>query len=776
MRCRHTRQIRLCDGSMELAFPGYRITVEFGGGCPRPAGAWVPASIFCVDDAYNLLLLAQNGNLAFWLLDADLRLQCNDAATMLSSLRGLSGSNGSTLYDPSFLAEVQGLLLHHTGQHHAAFDAFAAACEAGELRDGESYSALIGSAAPVGRVSDALAWIEPILDRADFLSPEQAAVPKAWMGRVCADRGDYARGHRLLADAVAGSAKLGEWVPGYLDHCSRNDKIHEFSEPTDLLRREMAAFEQGALDFLARRPVTWRPGRYPTITVARHWVRWNLTVIHLEPDDADSVALLQAGGLSPTFLQPLLRGRDGVGEACYALSPDIPFAADPSISLRVKDLAATVLLGGKPVLCPFTGERDLARDTINLHTFLHRKNGRSCIIFSDPDISLAPADSAWFFPDLGVVLTVGWNMRPEIDLATTMQRVMDNREAVEFYLAAPERAIMVSEEGMGHIGHYIWNVISGWTHLFGLIEPSDIKILTSYDGGHFFGGVTELYKDELRSAGQVLRLPRREDAFITMLTQRGLSLILRDRHVSQDVAERVQTWCRQQVPDAFLKTRDSLRKATDPLLMITLRLENRAWVDQENGYINIIRSLAAEYPRLGVIIDGLNALPPGTQTYAKMSVTDEQAMAERIMAACPAVRFVNAIGCTPAESVLWCASVDAFLAPIGAGLAKSRWIANKPGVGFSNRTFLEDGHFEGYLYSHFREAPSPMLYVGREHVSDVDGGHHGLVGRANFNMDWREPLAVLRTLLACQRIGPAQQSTPHANQPSSRPHALGAVG
>ena len=737
---------------MELVFQGYRIVVEFGG-CPRPAGAWVPASIFCVDDAYNLLLLAQNGNLAFWLLDADLRLQCNDVATILSSLRDVKGSKGSALYDTSFIEEVKGLLLHHTGQHHAAFDAFAAACGAGELRDGESYSALMGSAALLGRVSDALAWIEPVLDRAGFLSPEQAAVPKAWVGRVCADRGDYARGHRLLADAVAGSAKLGEWVPGYLDHCSRHDRIHEFSEPTDLLRQEMAAFERGALDFLARRPGTWKPGRYPTITVARHWVRWNLNIIHLEPDDAESVALLRAGGLSPTFLQATLRGRDGVGEACYALSPDIPFAADPSVSLRVKDLAATVLLGGKPVLCPFTGERDLARDTINLHTFLHQKNGRTCIIFSDPDISLAPADSAWFFPDLRIVLTVGWNMRPEIDLATTMQRVMDNLEAVEFHLAAPQRTIMISEEGMGHIGHYIWNVISGWKHLFDLIKPSDIKILTSYDGGHFFGGVTELYEDELRSVGQVLKLPRREDAFITMLTQQGLSLILRDRHVSEDVAERVQAWCRQHVSDAFLRTRDGLRRSADPLLMITIRLENRAWIEQEGGFINIIQSLAAEHPRLGVVIDGLNALPPGTQTYAKMSVTDEQAIAERIIAACPTVRFINAIGCTPAEGVLWCASVDAFLAPIGAGLAKSRWIANKPGVGFSNRTFLEDGHFEGYLYSHFRENPTAMRYIAREHVRDADEGHHGLRGRANFSMDWRAPLAELRALLAAVKQG-----------------------
>jgi hypothetical protein len=740
---RHTNAIRQTDDAMEFAFPGYRLVVDFGNRFPRLQGAWQPAALFCLGDLQFLLL--KSGDVgAFWLLDSSFELVGNDHCHMQGLLRGLLDSG---VQDRALILELDGLISFFGKNDQAAFDALFEVCQAGGLQDAESCSALVETASRLGRLGDALPLVEPMLDRPGFLTPAQAAIPQAWLARACADRLDFARAHTLLAAAIAGSVDLPDWTAGLIDWCVRQDATAAFGNPPGALQSEAAAFGKAALDFLAGRPCNWRPGRYPTGTVARHWVRRHVRTIHLEPDDAGAAALLRAGGISPVFLQALLRGRDGVREACFAASSDVPFAADPALSLRVKEVAAAVLLGGKPVLCPFTGERALARDTINLHTFLHRKDGRACIIFSDPDISLAPSDSAWFFPDLGILLTFGWNMRPETDLATTMQRVLANMEAVQAHLAAPERVVMVSEEGMGHIGHYVWNVLSGWGQLFGLVDARDIGVLTSYRSKHFFGGVTGLYADEVRPIAHVLTLDGPEDAFATMLKHRGLALTLRDRTVTEDLARRVLAWCKGHVSSEFLHALAGVRRAAEPLVMLTLRCENRAWIEQESGFVQIINRLAAEHPRLGVVIDGLNAPPPGTTTFAPMSMEEEHAMAERVAAACPAVPIVNAIGCTPAESVLWCSVIDAFAAPIGAGLAKSRWIANKPGVGFSNRTFLEDGHFEGYLYSHFREAPSAMLYVAREDVVDADEGHHGMVGRANFSMDWQAPLARLRTLL-----------------------------
>jgi len=758
MRWKHTRAIKQTDDGMEFVFTGYRIVVDFGGTFPRPAGAWKIVSLFCAGDDYNLVILKHSDTLSFWLLDDDFSFISNNLATIQELFNKLVRPAEVGFHDDCFMCEIQGLISYLAGRHDTALNTLVSVCGAGGLRDAESYWALFDSAVRLGRLPDMLPLIAPVLDKLDVLSPEQMASLKAWLGQFHADRGDFEDGHRLLADAVAGSASLPDWVPDCLAYCSRRDTSSTFADPPELLRQEVEKLGQSALNFLSEGHCAWEPGRYPTITVARHWVQRNVRVVRLGSDDEASLALLRAGGISPAFLQAAAQGRDGVGDACFALSPDVPFASNPTVSLRVKEVAATVLLGGKPILCPFTGDRDLARDTINLHTFLHRKSGRSCIIFSDPDITLAPSDSAWFFPDLGILLTFGWNMRPEAELATTLQRVLDNREAVEAYLASPERTVMVSEEGMGHIGHYVWNVVSGWRRLFDLVGAERIGVLTSYRDKHFFGGVAELYADEIRPIPHVLRIGGPEDAFAAMLEHRSLSLALRDQTVTEDLARRVLAWCQRHVSSEFLHALASIRRATDPLVMITIRCENRAWIEQESGFIHIINRLAAEHPQLGVVIDGLNAPPPGTATFAPMSIEEEQALAERIAAACPTVQIVNAIGCTPAESVLWCSVIDAFAAPIGAGLAKSRWIANKPGVGFSNRTFLEDGHFEGYLYSHFREAPSAMLYVAREDVLDVDEGHHGMAGRTNFSMDWHAPLAKLRTLLSTVKQDTAQMT------------------
>lgn len=747
----HTSRVNQLQDAIEFRYLGYKIVSDFDGGLPRPGGDWRPVSLFSVDEGHHFLFLKYSNVGSFWLLGPDFKLVDNNHARMRALLENMLRPESTGNHDRALILEIRGLISSCGESDQACFDDLLGACRLNHLRDAASYSALMDAAARLERLNDALPFIEPVLDKPGVFTPEQAALPKAWLARYHADRLDFARAHMLLAAAIAGSARLPGWTAGLIDWCARQDATERFGNPPALLQHEVAAFGGAALDFLAGRPCAWRPGRYPTRTVARHWIRRHVRTIHLEPENAEAVALLRAGGISPVFLQALLRGRDGVGEACFAACSDLPFAADPTLSLRVKEVAAAVLLGGKPVLCPFTGERALARDTINLHTFLHRKNGRACIIFSDPDITLAPADSAWFFPDLGILLTFGWNMRPEAELATTLGRVLDNIEAVQAHLATPKRRIMISEEGMGHIGHYVWNVISGWKRLFDLVDAKDIAILTSYRGKHFFGGVTELYGDEIRPIAHVLKINDQEDAYAAMLEHHGLALALRDRTVTEDLAQRVLAWCKGHVSSEFLQTLNRVRRAADPLIMVTLRCENRAWIEQEDGFIQIINHLAAEHPRLGVVIDGLNAPPPGTATFAPMSMEEEQAIAERIVAACPAAQVVNAIGCTPAEGVLWCSVIDAFAAPIGAGLAKSRWIANKPGVGFSNRTFLESGHFEGYLYSHFREAPSTMLYVAREDVTDADEGHHGMVGRANFNMDWHAPLAKLRLTLSAAK-------------------------
>ncbi len=482
--------------------------------------------------------------------------------------------------------------------------------------------------------------------------------------------------------------------------------------------------------------------------LASDWAHGNVRMLVSGVDsDAEVRQACAEINLSPLFVDAVLSSYDGASQRCAALSPDIEFAQDPRISGRVKDVAAALILGGKPMLCPFTGTRALARDSIDLHTFLHRHDGRACIVLPDWRISQHASDRSWFFPEGNLILVSVPNFDGRVALIRTAARVVANRERVIAYLSDPHRSMMVSEDAMLHVGHYIWNVVSGWSGLYSLVDPGGIDILASYSQWQIFGGVTELYPDQAARAGCVVRPRLESELYDLVLSRRTLSLVLVDGYVTLEAAQRIAVLSQRRCSSEFHAEVRELRLNSYPLIMLTIRTENRAWVEQQEGFASLINDLAQDYPRLGIIFDGINSGMEQLASHRVMSLDDEQAIAASIIEACPNVRFHNALGCLPHESIVLAGVIDFFLAPVGAGLAKTRWIANKPGVGFSNPTFMQPGHHDGFLYDRFRECLVPMRYVDQAEVQDVGGARHGEMSRANFSMSWRAPLRELRALL-----------------------------
>jgi len=286
--------------------------------------------------------------------------------------------------------------------------------------------------------------------------------------------------------------------------------------------------------------------------LAADWVHADVKILASGVDsEADLRCACAELELSPIFINAILSSRDGASDQCAALSPDIPFALDGRLSRRVKDVAAALILRGKPILCPFTGTRALVRDSLDLHTFLHRCGGRACVILPDRRVDQFASDRHWFFPEHDLILTSVPNPDVRATLIRTAARVMANRERVVAYLAAPSRSLMVSEDAMSHIGHYIWNIVSGRSRLYALVPPESIDILASYPGWQIFGGVTELHPDQAARAGSVVRPSTEEDLYDLILSRTALSLVLQDGHVTEEAAQRIVTLSRQRCSDEF---------------------------------------------------------------------------------------------------------------------------------------------------------------------------------------------------------------------------------
>ena len=490
--------------------------------------------------------------------------------------------------------------------------------------------------------------------------------------------------------------------------------------------------------------------------VARSWANGSIRFVGVGADSPSDIRRVASEfGLAPGFIGAVLAGFDGASQAVGGLLPELGFMSK-DLSARVKDVCATVRLRAKPMLCPFSGTLALARHTVDNHAFLHRSGGRSCIVLPDRRIEQAAGDRCWYFPEHGLVLssTPGFDGRePLVRMAA---RVVGNLDRFARYLSGSTAEVMVSEDAMSHIGHYVWNIVSGWTPLFGNVAAEEVDTLTSFPGWNVFGGVMALYPELVCRVGRVLRPSSEIELFGAMLEQRALSLTLVDRFVTQDAADRIVRWSRGHCREGFGAEVDGLRAASWPLLMVTIRTGNRAWVEQEAGYIQIIGALSARYPRLGIVIDGLNT---GMEQagHSPMSAEEETRIAAAIIGACPGVRFRNSIGCLPQESVVLAEAVDAFIAPVGAGLAKTRWVANKPGVAFSNRSFMAPGSYDGFLYDGFREGQQPgsVRYVAAEHVTDWHGSSESDAGRRNFGVAWEVIYEMTLEMLDRLGFGPS---------------------
>lgn len=213
--------------------------------------------------------------------------------------------------------------------------------------------------------------------------------------------------------------------------------------------------------------------------LAADWVNSSVRVMVCGVDGAESIRHECAAlGLSPLFVDAILSSHDGASERCAALSDDFEFAQDDRLSRRVRDVAATLLLGGKPILCPFTGTRALVRDSLDIHTFLHRCGPRACVILPDWRIDQCASDRCWFFPARNLLLASVPIFDGRTALMQAAARVMANPGRVAAYLSDPNRSLVVSEDAIAHIGHYIWNVVSGWSRLFSLAPLDRIDVVT----------------------------------------------------------------------------------------------------------------------------------------------------------------------------------------------------------------------------------------------------------------------------------------------------------
>lgn len=500
----------------------------------------------------------------------------------------------------------------------------------------------------------------------------------------------------------------------------------------------LEALNQGIVDFLAGRQVNWSSLASAQFRDDVSALLESYTVIATPDIDRARPALL-AGGLSDTFLDGLKAGPAAYVDAISPREADKAWRWDEKVQFRIRDILDTLDRRYKVTLSPYgTGLAQSVR-MAGVEVFAFPQEDRSFAVAQWCEADRYLSDTVWIFPKLRTVLFFRESKFSAKTITAFVHRLFVN--FVRFPALTYPRSdafdgsIHVVAPVLPHIGHYIWNAISGWSPFFRYAKRMDADGLAVYQNLSIICDVRDLYPEQIKRP--LLLLDDEHDANLRILAGETI-LTLKSNYITEELANRVMIAAADKAKGAIIEEARALRKRCFPLVLVTLRLGNRSWIGQAEGLRLMMEGLHAEFPSIGFILDGINSGVSQGWTHAFMSVQEEIDMAQSIIDRLdPDVMVLNSINCSGAESIVLSQMADAFIAPVGAGMAKYRWIANLPGVAYSNRIFSADDHLHGHLYDYYREHARAARHLPAELVKDIAVA--GMeASRSNFELDWRD--------------------------------------
>lgn len=587
---------------------------------------------------------------------------------------------------------------------------------------------------------------------------------RAEAGRLLRKWGQWDAGREALLAALASEVVLPGWVRIEAQHAvwhgqtspaisdqRLTDDCEKFLDAVShlLLRGEVIAPEKLPSD-------RQTPHTLALLALAR-----TCRLIRANTASAEEVDYLRSAGIADNFIHFAKQGANAVGDACYADWPEFTTALPPAMPKRQYDAIAAQRFRAKPVLSPFSGQRSWVKDSLALDVFRNVESDKVCLHIISDSWHQQFQDGAWYFPANNLLI-----VPPDADglfgplpralfrrIATALAELYQRAEDFCKYFKEPYRKVAVATLSSAHIGHDLWNVLSAWDNIFEIVEPNNFDIMLVMPEVPTYQSLSNLfpeYHEDFKARLQETEVGHKAEFIIK---NNALLLHLRDHYISERLGQRIIDAAKRSVSEEFKGMLTDFQQKCDILLLLTLRLGNRVWVEQEAGYVSLISRLAVDFPRLGIVFDGMNSGSYTGNTHEVMSTNEELDLVNRIAQKIPnSVTILNSIGSPLHESIMLATQIHAYVAPVGAGMAKYRWVANKPGVSFGNQFLLRDDSYDGKLYDNakFREKPIPTVFVDKNFIIDT-GVPLGLAPlRANYSMPWEALYEKLFPLLRLQ--------------------------
>jgi hypothetical protein len=233
----------------------------------------------------------------------------------------------------------------------------------------------------------------------------------------------------------------------------------------------------------------------------------------------------------------------------------------------------------------------------------------------------------------------------------------------------------------------------------------------------------KLYRD-IADHVQLIRWCYNNNRCLLRITRTFVATALRHRILSVNLESHLL--------DADRARRDDFDRRKYPIVLIGLRVENRTLVDLA-GYCHRLAELLLE--RTGgcvMVIDGHVGLNPEVGRHIPESTREDRASVSPLEVERELVRglrdrfadsnlkIVENVGVPIRQSIYWCMESNFFVAIGGTGLAKYRWVCNKPGLVLTNQSGLSGGAM--YIYqAPIMEEAEPIWFLDKKCVVDRPG-------------------------------------------------------
>ncbi|ELS04913.1 tetratricopeptide repeat protein [Xenococcus sp. PCC 7305] len=403
-----------------------------------------------------------------------------------------------------------------------------------------------------------------------------------------------------------------------------------------------------------------------------------------------------------------------------------------------------MLTGYMYITCPFSGKllRTNQSFLINKAICAYRFDGDQVFYVIATNSFFEKA--LIYFPDRELIIRLYRNTFMETTQIIDRLKAffVTNWQQTMSYLASDARKEVAVLAGIDrNLGHHIWNELTAIHDLQTkkLLGRADKFLLPPYD---VFGRIEDIFPEI--PAPKIIRSADISGDQLGNIALENNYFVVRPRglFIKEDLADRIYQLSRQNCSPSTL-SQIEVAQQHSPLIWIDLRLNKRFWNSQLEGTAKIIQKLAEDFPNLGVVFDGFSRLAKdldygNEDVKQKQAVIDqERAVVEQIASLVTDcnVKIYNNVGCSIYESVVWAHAIDLYIAHWGAGLTKTTFLANKPGVVHTNQVGLNLPP-ERRFYCYERENGIVPTFVPQQSVVDTEDSSQKYISYS-YDCDWQ---------------------------------------